>query len=139
MRAKATRFGGFVFRSRTEAYAYEYLRLKYNPETLEYEPKHYSNENYVPDFILGSEKYHFAVEVKPILNKGNWSKYKQFMLDFTNIDSFYLLTPNEYEVLYRRWGRIVSGKTDRELWFQAINNVKHSLEQDERDRLGKIA
>lgn len=126
MRAVATRFKDQIFRSRIEAYLYEYLILKYNPVTLEYEPKHFSNQHYVPDFIVSNDKCLFAVEVKPVPEKANWIKYTLWLLEFTNVDFFVLLTPHEITIKDRD-GFSFTEPLDKLVYFQAYNNVKHEL------------
>lgn len=108
---------------------YEYLKLYYDPVTLEYEPSHYSNEDYTPDFVISTNFIHFAFEVKPVIEKGNWSKYIKFMKSFTNIQRFYLITPKGYEVYLPISEKIKNGKLDKMKYFQAINNVKEYIER----------
>lgn len=126
MRAKATQFQGIVFRSRLEAYSYEYLKLKHNPLCLEYEPKHFSLPYYVPDFIVSHNHYHFAVEVKPSLDKADWPKYKRWRRQFTSIDRFFVMTKESIEE-YLSHGVTEVSKLDRLIYFQAINNVKEEI------------
>jgi hypothetical protein len=132
MRAKATQYWHYTFRSRLEAYLYEYVYLKFDPEVLEYEPKHYSTEFYVPDFIVSSDKYHFSVEVKPTLEKADWNKYRKWMDIYTSIQAMFVFTKDEWEMLDKH-GNYAKGEHDKMLYFQAINNVKEYLRNTDQE------
>ena len=126
MRAKATQYWHYTFRSRLEAYVCEYIYLKFSPEVLEYEPKHFSTTSYVPDFIVSSNTYHFAVEVKPLLEKADWPKYIEWMGTFTTIEALFVFTKDDWEMLDNKGNKAV-GKLDKLVYFQAVNNVKEYL------------
>jgi hypothetical protein len=80
----------------------------------------------VPDFIVSSDTFHFAVEVKPLMSKAQWKKYILWMQDFTSIESISVMTKDEYQTYYRD-GRTEIGDHDKLLYFQAVNNVKEYL------------
>ena len=123
MRAKATQFNGIIFRSRLEAYMYRYLQLHYKPKIILYEPKKYSTSFYVPDFIVSSDEFHFAVEVKPTIDYANFKKYQRWMSFFTCIEHLKVVTNGEWKSISRD-GQVTNDYWDRMTYIQAWNDVK---------------
>lgn len=127
--AIATEFDGIVFRSRTEAYFYEYIKLTYNPEVLEYEPAHFvGNTDYIPDFIVSGQDFHFCVEVKAKIEFAQWAKYRVWMDEFSAIEWVSVMTPSSCKRLLRS-GRIMEERFNETTYKQAYNNIKHYISE----------
>jgi hypothetical protein len=127
IKAKATSYLGINFRSRTEAYAYEYFRTIYPNSIILYESKHYKYGYYTPDFIIGNHKLHIAIEVKPNFEKADFERYCTWMETFSCMDDFILWTP--YGTLSVKYGDTQPTAISDFIYKSATNTVMFNLNQ----------
>ena len=123
--AIATEYRGVIFRSRTEAYAYEYFRNTYPKSAILYESRHYSLDGYTPDFIIGDYQRHLAIEVKPMLGYAEPERYIQWLETYSCMDDFIIWTPSvAMSIQYKNNPRY---PVDEKIWKQAYNTVKRLM------------
>lgn len=120
-----TEYAGIVFRSRTEAYAYQYFRYTNVGSIILYESKYYSDRNYTPDFIIGDYEKHIAIEVKPQLEIGDRSKYDYWLNTFSCMDDFILWTPEGFRsFIYKN---DCTYPIDEVIWKRSFNEVQYFI------------
>lgn len=123
--AIATEYDGIVFRSRTEAYLYEYFKLTYPGAIILYESKHYATDEYTPDLIIGSDKLHMAIEIKPRMEFAEPIKYGAWLMTFSCMDDFIVATPRETKSFIDK--RSITVPINEQRYKQAYNNVMREI------------
>ena len=128
--AKATKYGGTVFRSRLEAQAFIYLNKKYH--SVRYEP--FCVDGWTPDFQIiermefkeGCYDLSALVEVKP---KPNYFKLFEYLPSIKqhSHNAIVCFCP-EFEVWINHQGAIFSIPINEVEWKQSWNILKSNLQ-----------